>query len=225
MRHPVAVGYGDDQQGSEQFQGSVANIRIFKEGNLTDISTLPCKLRQSTVLPWDPNKWRVVGSDWSLIDESDETFCVSSEHYNLAIPSMVTINESMELCRTKLNQSIIPFQSDPELFLKYVAWHKNTTGGRCPRIWTPLSDQTQEGFFLDMNNNATVESEAWEEGRPNGGKDENFVVIKVAQSALNDVAQNKLSCSSCLLSSSLLLKLDGLCKDSLIGKGLSKRIQ
>ena len=132
------------------------------------------------------------------------------------------MKESMDICRSKLNNSIIPFQQDPEMLIKYVAWYKNTTGGRCKRIWTPLSDQTEEGLFLNMNDNTTVESPAWDNGKPDGGKDENFVVIdldKGAEGVLNDVPEiNKLSCSSCLLSSFLLLKLDGLCKDSLIGK-------
>ena len=68
-----------------------------------------------------------------------------------------------------------------------------------------------------MNNDAEAKLDVWVKGEPNGDKDENFVVIDVPEAALNDVAQSKLSCSSCLVSSSLLLELDGLCKDSLIG--------
>ena len=42
----IGVGYDNQQhQGSVQFQGSVGNVRIFKDGNVTDISTAPCKLR------------------------------------------------------------------------------------------------------------------------------------------------------------------------------------
>ena len=42
----IGVGYDNQQhQGSAQFQGSVGNVRMFKDGNITDISTTPCKLR------------------------------------------------------------------------------------------------------------------------------------------------------------------------------------
>ena len=69
-----------------------------------------------------------------------------------------------------------------------------------------------------MNNNAADEEpQVWGKTEPNGDRDENFVVINVDRAALNDVAGNKLCCSSCLLPSSLLLQLDGLCKDSLMG--------
>ena len=96
---------------------------------------------------------------------------------------MITIKESMDICRAMLNKSVIPFQPDSEPFLKYVAWHKNTTGGRCARIWTPLSDQTKEGLFLNMNDNATVEPQPWDRGEPNGGEEENFVMIDVSGAA------------------------------------------
>ena len=208
------IGKGFDNQ---QFQGSVANIQVFKEGNATNLSALPCKLRQSTILPWNPKNWKVIGSHWSLIEEFEEIFCVPSDHYNLAIPSRITINESMDTCKHKLNNGVIPFHQNPETFFKYIAWHKNITGGACPNIWTPFSDRQSEGLFLNMNNNAEVEFLVWDKAEPNGGRDENFVVIDVAQVALDDVPQSWISCSSCLLSSSLLLKLDGLCEDSVIG--------
>ena len=211
----IKAGIGED---SQQFHGSVGNIQLYKEGNVTDISSLPCKPGLSTILPWNPNSWEIVGSDWSLTEEFEEIFCVPSDHYNLAIPLRITIKESMEICQHKLNNGIIPFQQDPELFFKYVAWHKNTAGGRCPNIWTPLSDQNSEGVFLNMNNNVEEEFQPWEEAEPNGGKDENFAMISVTRGVLHDVAHNKLSCSACRISSSLLLQLDGLCEDSIIGK-------
>ena len=128
-----------------QFQGSVANIQVFKEGNATKISALPCKLQQSTILPWNPKHWKLAGSHWSLVEEFEEIFCAPSDHYNLAIPSRITINESMNICKHKLNNSAIPFHQDSETFLKYIVWHKNTTGGACSNIWTPFSDELLEG--------------------------------------------------------------------------------
>ena len=64
----------------------------------------------------------MVGSDWSLVEEFDEMFCVPSDHYSLAIPLKMTINESMDTCK-KLNNSIIPFQEDLETFCGLVQEH------------------------------------------------------------------------------------------------------
>ena len=43
-----------------QFQGSVANIQVIKDGDVTEISASPCN-RKDTILPWSLNDWKVVG--------------------------------------------------------------------------------------------------------------------------------------------------------------------
>ena len=75
-----------------------------------------------------------------------------------------------------------------------------------------------------MNNNSDVQYKNWDKTEPNGGKNENYVVINVRQAALHDVQEKRLACSTCSLSSSLLLQLDGMCKDSFIGN-LAKFLQ
>ena len=96
----IGVGYEN-----QQFQGSVANVQVFKEGNVRDISAMPCKLRQSSILPWHPDNWKVTGSDWYLIEEFEEIFCVLSDHYNLAIPFGLTLNGSLTICKEQMNNS------------------------------------------------------------------------------------------------------------------------
>ena len=209
------IGRGQDNQ---QFQGWLGNLRIFKDANALDLSVEPCKTSQSALLlAWDPAYWNVLGSSWPLTEESEDTICGHHDSYNVAIPSWITINESLDLCKQKLNNSIIPFQEDLETFLKYVAWHKRTTGSDCPYIWTPLSDKQAEGVFLNMHNNTKAEFQIWDGVEPNGGEDENFVMIEVSRGVLLDVSSTKMICSSCQISSSLLLRMDGLCEDSLIG--------
>ena len=209
----IGVGHYD----IKQFQGSVANIQIFNEGNVAAISRSPCNSWPSTLLAWDPKSWKVNGSDWVLREEFENIFCDMSDNYNLAIPTWSTIQESLDICKHKLNNSIIPFEEDQNLFFKYIKWHVNTTGGVCFDIWTPFSDKETERVFLDMNDNTRKELHLWDEIEPNGGRDENFVVISVARKALVDVPERTRGCSSCSISNSLLLKLDGLCKDSMIG--------
>ena len=98
-----------------------------------------------------------------------------------------------------------------------MTWYNATTGGNCPFVWTPLSDQNSEGVFLNLNDNFTAPYMLWDKKVPNGGKDENSVDIRVSTAALNDVDANEKLCSTCSLSSSLLLQLDGVCEDSFIG--------
>ena len=163
----------------------------------------------------------MVGSYWSLREEFDDIFCNATDNYNLAIPAKITFKEGMDICKHKLDNSIIPFQEDRKQFHGYVAWHKNVTGEVCSLIWTPLSDEHSEGSFVNMNTISQtlsiVESDFWAKDQPNGGTDENFVAIVAAAKVLIDVPPNLLGCSSCLLSTSLLLQLDGGCRHSLMG--------
>ena len=203
---------------NQQFHGSVANLQMFNGGNVTVLSRSPCHTWPGILLSWNPNNWKVNGSDWVLTEEFEDIFCNISEKYNLAIQSTLTMQESLDICKNKLNNSVIPFEEDHALFLKYMKWHVNTTGGACFYIWTPFSDEQSEGAFVNMNNNATTKIHPWSETEPNGGRDENFVVISIdRESLVFGVPEKTLSCSSCQISSLLLLKLGGLCKDSLIG--------
>ena len=208
---------------NQQFHGSVANLQMFNGGNVTVLSRSPCHTWPVTLLSWNPNNWKVNGYDWVLTEELEDIFCNISEKYNLAIQSTLTMQESLDICKNKLNNSVIPFEEDHALFLKYMKWHVNTTGGACFYIWTPFSDEQSEGTFVNMNNNATTKIHPWSETEPNGGRDENFVVISVDRESLVDVPEKTLSCSSCQISSLLLLKLDGLCKHSLIGNSYNMK--
>ena len=208
------IGVGQDNR---QFHGSVANIQVFKEGDITEISATPCQERQGTLLSWNPDVWKVEGSHWLLINEYEEIICALHEHYNLAVASEITLHESMDICKEKLNNSIIPYPKNQSAFMMYLAWYQDVTGGVCPKIWTPLSDRYSEGVFLNLNDNSTVQYQIWNKAEPNGGKIENYVKINVQDAALHDVNGNNLFCSACSLSSSLSLQLDGVCEDSFLG--------
>ena len=217
----IKIGLGHD---NGQFLGSITNIKVMEKGNTFNTSSMPCKHRQSNILSWSPENWTLVGSQWSLIEEFEDRVCVPNDFYDLAIPSKMTIHESMDICRHKLNNSIIPFEQDNEQFLRYVAWHVKITGAACPFIWTPLTKMTSEGLFFNMNNNNETTIQNWARGQPNGGKNENHVVIKVVHRALADASQDDKFCSSCRISNMLLLQLDGRCEHSLIGNVCKEKI-
>ena len=217
---------GRDNFSNKQFQGSISNIHVLRgEGNVTELSALPCVKRENSLLQWNPVDWNVIGTDWSLEEEFEDVFCNISDNYNLAISSRISFKESVDICKHKLNNSISPWEDNPEWFQRYMAWHQNITEGACPFIWTPFSDEQSEGSFLNMNSFAKAEVNFWAKDEPNGGKYENYVIMSVAQAALYDVTAAFRSCSSCLISSSLLLKLDGRCQNSLIGTQSTKMFE
>ena len=214
---------GKDCFSGEQFQGSISNVHVLKEGNVTELSAFPCEGRENALLQWNPAHWKVLGTDWSLEEEFEDTFCKISDNYNLAIPIRITFEEGIDICKHKLNNSIVPWEKDREWFQGYMAWHQKITGGACLDIWTPFSDEHSESSFQNMNSFTEADVHFWAKNEPNGGNHENFVLISMARGALIDVPSTFLSCGSCLVSSSLLLQLDGFgrCQNSLIGISIS----
>ena len=89
----MKIGVGYDNQ---QFQGSVANVKVLKGGNVKNISMTPCKFRQNTILSWNPKNWKVIGSDLTLMNDFEEIFCVPSDHYNLRKPSFNKYEDFMK---------------------------------------------------------------------------------------------------------------------------------
>ena len=180
------IGMGENNR---QFHGSVANIQVFKEGDIKEISGAPCEKRQGSLLFWDPQLWRVEGSHWLPIEEYEKVICAPYERYKLAIPSKITINESWDICVDKLKTSFIPYPANKSEFLEYVAWYQNITRNACPFVWTPLSDRNSEGVFLNMNDNTTAHYQIWDKNEPNGGENENYAMINVETAALHDVEE------------------------------------
>ena len=81
---------------------------------------MPCLQGQDDILSWSPESWTLVGSQWTLTEEIEDQICVSSDFYNLAIPSEMTIEESMAMWKQKFNNSIIPFEGDGDSSIKYL---------------------------------------------------------------------------------------------------------
>ena len=217
LRFKIGLGHVGWASQVGQFQGSMTNIRLLKEVNTSNTLTPPCEQGRDEILSWSPANWNLVGSQWAVTEEFEGHVCAPNDFYDLAIPSKMTIHEGMDTCMHKLNNSIIPFELDMDLFFKYVDWHTKTTGGGCTWIWTPLKKLDSEGLFLDMNDNTETKIQNWARGQPNGGSVENFVEIVVSQMALADGEAEEKSCSSCRISNMLLLQLDGRCEHSLIG--------
>ena len=216
----ISIGVGQD---NKQFHGSVANIQVYREVSITKMSASPCKVRQESLLAWNSQDWKIVGSHWLLTTENQEMICFPYELYNLAVPSKITLMESMDICKEKLNNGVIPHPENQSAFQNYVTWHRKTTGDSCPTVWTPLSDQNSEGVFLNMNNNSEEPFQKWGKAEPNGGKSENNVKINLKTAAMYDVDEKSFACSTCSLSTSLLLQLDGVCEDSFIGNIVLKK--
>ena len=83
---------------------------------------------------------------------------------------------------------------------------------KCLNLWTPLTDQIQEGVFKSLQSGNIHEDLAWAPGQPNGNTIWNSVRIITETELLEDVASTKSDCFVCRLQKSFAAQLRGGCK-------------
>ena len=155
------------------------------------------------------------GSHIQLVEEDRESVCEPRDSYLVAIPVEMDIHEAVEICNDKLSRSILPYQEDLVSLQSFATWYKNTVGP-FDKVWVPFSDERQEGVFLNMNDQTEAVFLPWDISQPNGGIDQNYVSFQANLHYRDNPADREGIWSSCLLDSSLLLRLDGLCDSSYI---------
>ena len=97
--------------------------------------------------------------------------------------------------------------------------------GMCRAIWTPFSDEEEEGSYTNLVDKTTPTFFPWARGQPNGAHTENGVSIRwnpTSSPAFFDQnefqGKEKSICAACSLAEDFSLTLWGACKDTLIGK-------
>ena len=83
---------------------------------------------------------------------------------------------------------------------------------KCLTLWTPLTDQGQEGVFKSLVSGNINHDLAWGPGQPNGDTTENSVRMMTESELLEDVDSTKSDCFVCHLKKSFAAQLRGGCK-------------
>ena len=104
----------------------------------------------------------------------------------------------------------------------YTDWFNETTSGSCEKIWTPFSDEEEEGVFVNLEDGTEAQFLPWMDGQPNGGSLQHSVAIKTSggNTPYMDVSPGAAYCSWCTLGSDLILSLRGVCEHTTMGKYL-----
>ena len=84
--------------------------------------------------------------------------------------------------------------------------------GVLENLWTPLTDQNEEGVFKSLQTGKFYDELAWAPGQPNGNTIWNSVRIITETKLLEDVASTKSDCFVCRLQKSFAAQLRGGCK-------------
>ena len=118
--------------------------------SLCDSSTLERK-----VMTWEEMEWEVSGESVSSVEVEDEKVCSRSGLDMLLLPDLLTYQEADAACH-KLGDSPIAEPRDPSDLRNLTSWYGSSLL-TCKHVWTPYSDESQEGVFVNDNTGQIVE--------------------------------------------------------------------
>lgn len=157
----------------QQYLGSVSNINVFKAGNtsIDSLSALACS-QEGDLLPWSTSSWILTGKGITEREEEPSALCSGKGRYNLGLPVGLDQQQAVLTC-TKLGQGRMTVSRSQQELRIFVTWFERAIPGKCSNIWTPYSDEAEEGVYRSLEDGSLPSFLPWAPGQPNGDKTEN----------------------------------------------------
>ena len=214
------------RNGQEQFRWQLSNLHIFSSSfsaSVLEISGNLCNF-SGDLLAWNKMTWEKTG-DWTHVTETDEKqdrVCDNKTTYDIPLNIDIYQDEGLKLCH-KLGKGTMPVFSDTEQLGAFVDWFVEETtelDSSCWNIWTPYSDEETEGVYLSLEDKSRTTFLPWTENE--GLKEDTnanslVIVIPDSPTPYADVENEVYNCIACTLSTSLTVRLQGLCPGSILG--------
>jgi hypothetical protein len=118
---------------------------------------------------------------------------------------------------------MINMASNQSALSEWLKWNNESFTASCNKIWTPYSDEQEEGSFISLVDGSALEYEPWLDGQPNGGRVENSIVITTTKGRettpyLDVNGKKKTPCSACRIKLGLVFILRGVCESTIMGE-------
>ena len=142
--------------------------------------------------------------------------CDKNMTYKIAIPAPLEWKDAMQLCNNLGSGNMTELMNLEDL--EHTLDLFRNINSPCKNIWTPLTDEENEGKYKSSITGRLHQFLPWEVSEPNGFKDENHVLLKVfTKGYFDNVKTKKATCAACDLLKTTIFTLRGVCKDSYFG--------
>ena len=212
----------------EQFLGYVSNVQVFSASNrsIDSLSANACS-EEGDILAWNSSIWLQTGDGLSRKETDHAGLCSREETYDLALPLGLDQTQAIDTCN-KLGGGRMTVVHNQKELTRFANWFQGTVPGACSRIWTPYSDQFQEGRYVSLEDGSLPTFLPWAVDQPNGGRTENGIDIRMdpRNGSLHvfyydedtKAGVERFICSSCSLARHFSLQLKGVCEHTLMGR-------
>ena len=146
-------------------------------------------------------------------DERD--ICLENDSYRVALPMNVSWPQGMAICG-KLGSGRMTEVKDVQ-DLEYTVNRFKNLKSLCQKVWTPITDEKEEGFYRSAITEEFPSFLPWDILQPNGLKEQNYAAIEV--SSLKYIDWSIIfdqSCVACDLNITTRFFLTGLCEDTFL---------
>ena len=138
-----------------QFFGSITNINIYRNKEkslLNKMAENPCYFpEKEALLMWTSMNWDFVGQ---VIEKNIEnkTLCSPDKYINLRLPFLWRKSTAKDTCAKLGNGKLTDFSNPSNLSSIDLENMYGKHYSNCKYFWTPYTDETNEGVFINENN-------------------------------------------------------------------------
>ena len=200
-----------------QFVGSVANVKLFEDDrkqNIQDMSKNLC-VQWGGIIETN-SKWHKHG----VVKENNAEIwevCYEKQTYRVVIPTPMDLIQGLEICRKLGSGNMTELKNIEDL--EYTLTLFENQNSACDYIWTPLTDEEEEGKFKNIETGYLASYLPWNSGNPDGFTKQNNVVLELVSKEYKDLSGTWTNtCNACDLPINTTFSLLGICKDTFLGK-------
>ena len=222
LENKLVLGITEDPvKGPLQFHGSVVNINIHHNitgKSVEKMSANPCQFSASgDFMAWSDVAWEKTGDNVREMEMEDKTVCDKNKTVNVPLAGKMKWHDAKQTCE-KLGHGNITETNNEIYLLTFVDWFE--TNKDCTDIWTPFTDEEDEGVYINSNNGNVVDYLPWMAGQPNGGSLQNYIAIYIIKHIpmFLDDPDKSTHCVSCSVDVLTMFTLWGRCEDTYLGR-------
>ena len=205
--------------GKTQYQGQVANINLFSRSDSRTISKMTANLcDQVGDLVNHESVWATIGVVNETLEEKWK-ICNRNKTYTLAVPKNINYDEAREVCNKLGDGNMTEAKNKKDLENMISLFRDMNTS--CEFVWTPLTDEDQEGEFRSIVTGELATFLPWHEESPNGGDDENHIAIHFPSGKYYDYYKGMVACPICDVPKDMVFSFMGVCKKTYFGNKYS----
>ena len=206
---------------TKQFIGIISNLNLFFEENfeLQDLSENICNEKVNANIPWNNMKGIVLGDIVAENDIDLKYICAKDEKRSITLPFKWDLHSAMEACGVLGNGTIFFFDKPENLTGVDFEYFYGKNFYNYQYYWTPINDVQEEGVYRNEYDGSIIKDLDWAFNQPNGGTEENNVVLATSELAFIDAdGQGRVGTGlTCSVFKNSVITIRGGCMKSLIG--------